>query len=158
MTDHFYNTLNTISFYEKSILKANNYNAIWLGKNLTALMTLRKELYSYYFKNSKDDIEIKTEIVDEYERYCIFTRKLLTTKKLPHARYFEILEKYLNAYNLIKTIDTDRTAYVFTLQTLNDLKCSTKNCPGQMKGYRLRGIHSLTRQFIAKNATQERII
>lgn len=145
----------TIDLLEMAILDSKHYNPVWLGVNLRELRDLRRDLYSSLTESAKKDEQIKQELIDEYRRYCRFTNSLVTTKKLSNAVFSEILHMFLSDYDFIDSIDSNKTAYGFTLGAMDYIKVTLENSDSKMRNYRLRDADSLLRQFIINNSPQQ---
>lgn len=147
---------NNICDVENFIL-GGTFTPVLLSKNLQQLSTLRKSFYTNLTQNL--DASNYTEyFLNEYKNYCNFNLKLLNSKKLPNAIYFKLLQEFVNDYNLVAPVDTNKLGYKLTLKTLSTLTFTLKNSANPMKTYRLKGANKLIRQFIGEYGTTENCI
>lgn len=151
MTSDNVTKLTNISFAEQFILDSKSHSPVSLGCDLNKLRGLRKDLYVSLIEESKFNEHIKKEFVDEYDEYCKFNTRLISTKKLSNSIFFEILHGFLRDYDMVEPLDIDKTAYRLTLRTLDYLRVGLKNSDGKMN-YRLRGVNKLLKQFIKNNS------
>lgn len=144
---------NNICDVENFIL-GGTFTPVLLSKNLQQLSTLRKSFYTNLTQNL--DASNYTEyFLNEYKNYCNFNIKLLNSKKLPNAIYFKLLQEFVNDYNLVAPVDTNKLGYKLTLNTLSTITSTLKNSTNPMKTYRLKGTNNLIRQFVSEYASKE---
>lgn len=147
---------NNICNVENFIL-GGTFTPALLSKNLQQLSLLRKSFYTDLTQISATS-DYTEYFLNEYKNYCNFNLKLLNSKKLPNAIYFKLLQEFVNDYNLVAPVDTNKLGYKLTLKTLSTLTSALKNSTNPMKTYRLKGTNSLIRRFISENATTENCI
>ena len=151
------NQIHIIGMYEDKIINLKKYNAVMLGECLSKLKDLRKELYtSISDKNISNDIRLL--LIKESNNFYLFNYKLLTSKTLSNAVFFEIFHKALADYSFVKPFDNDKYAYKFALRTIDYLKIDLKLSEAKMSNYRLRSVNDLTMNFIKKNKEVEKEI
>ncbi len=144
---------NNICDVENFIL-GGTFTPVLLSKNLQQLSTLRKSFYTTLTKDLAI-LDYKKYFLDEYKNYCSFYIKLLSSKKLPNTIYFKLLQEFVNDYNLVAPVDTNKLGYKLTLKTLSTITSTLKNSTNPMKTYRLKGTNKLIRQFIGEYGTTE---
>lgn len=143
---------NNICDVENFIL-GGTFTPVLLSKNLQQLSLLRKSFYTDLTQISATSDYTKY-FLNEYKNYCNFNLKLLNSKKLPNAIYFKLLQEFVNDYNLVAPVDTNKLGYKLTLKTLSTLTSTLKNSTNPMKTYRLKGTNSLIRRFISENDSE----
>lgn len=144
---------NNICNVENFIL-GGTFTFVLLSKNLQQLSLLRKSFYTDLTQISATS-DYTEYFLNEYKNYCNFNLKLLNSKKLPNAIYFKLLQEFVNDYNLVAPVDTNKLGYKLTLNTLSTITSALKNSTNPMKTYRLKGTNSLIWQFISEYATTE---
>ena len=150
------NKIQMINLYEGKIINCKKYNAVMFSKHLSKLRNLRRELYSSLNSEKVNGSNLRLLLVEESNNFYLFNYKLLISKKLSNAVFFEIFDNSLADYSLIKPFDNDKYAYKFALRTIDYLKIDLDLSKAKMSNYRLRGVKTLTDRFIDKNKELEK--
>lgn len=139
-----------ISVIENFIL-GGSFTPILLSKNLQQLRNLRMDYYSKMIKKLNLNNNLNSDIEDEYTDYCNFINNLIGSKKLPNAILSRILHEFLNDYDIVKPLDTDKVYYNKTLGTLNNIRVTLKNSNSAIKNKQISCVNQLAEIFIKNN-------
>lgn len=156
MSDNHLKTIRTlnISIVENFII-GGTFTPITLGQNLEQLRTLRKKYYNNLIEKAKSSEDFQKDYIYEYTNFYNFNGKLICSKKLPKVIFSRILQEFINDYDLVKPLDTDKYAYQMTLDTLSKLNVALKNSESITRQQQLLGINKLIKKFIEENKTPD---
>lgn len=143
-----------ISIVENFII-GGTFTPITLGQNLEQLRALRKKYYSNLIEKVKSSEDFQKDYIYEYTNFCNFNGKLICSKKLPRVIFSRILQEFINDYDFVKPLDTDKYAYQMTLDTLSKLSVALKNSESITRQQQLLGINKLIKKFIEENKTPD---
>ena len=142
-----------INIVENFIL-SGSFTPIVLSKNLQQLRNLRIDYYNKAIAN----INKNGSFESEYKDYCNFINILIGSKKLPNAILSRILHEFLNDYDIVKALDSNKICYQMTLDTLDDINTTLKNSNSTIKNKQISGVNNLVQIFIKNNEPTDLLI